>query len=155
LGSEFWELCQLNPDLQLEKNSDGSVVIKTPAGSESSRINSNFTTLLGMWRLQSRSGVAFDSSFGFKLPDGSIKSPNASWIRQDRWDAVPADAKKRFAPIVPDFVVEIRGRDSFAPGCGSQVAGEDAGVSVGGSIACVVARSRDAKCRDLSARERG
>jgi Uma2 family endonuclease len=105
---EFWDFCQLNPDLRAELNSDGSILIMTPVGSDGSRLNFNLATLLGIWRLQDGTGVAFDSSFGFTLPNGAVRSPDASWIKKDRWDALREEDQKKFAPIVPDFVIELK-----------------------------------------------
>lgn len=105
---EFWELCQLNPELRMEKNSDGSVVIMAPTVSDSSRQNSNLATLLGIWRMQDGTGVSFDSSGGFTLPSGSMRSPDASWILNERWEVLPEKDRKKFAPIAPDFVVELK-----------------------------------------------
>jgi Uma2 family endonuclease len=80
-----------------------------PRGSETGNFNIDLSYQLQSWSRQNKHlGIAFDSSTGFKLPDGSDISPDAAWVRRDRWDALTAEEKKKFAPICPDFVVELR-----------------------------------------------
>jgi Uma2 family endonuclease len=79
-----------------------------PTGSETGRRNSDLNFQLKAWSRQNNLGVVFDSSTGFKLPDGSDISPDAAWVRRDRWDALTPEQKEKFAPICPDFVVELR-----------------------------------------------
>jgi Uma2 family endonuclease len=114
-NEEFWELCKLNPELRLEKNCDGSVVIMTPVVSDSSRQNSNIATLLGIWRMRDGTGVSFDSSGGFTLPNGSMRSADASWIKNERWLALTEKDRRKFAPIAPDFVVELKSPSDSIP----------------------------------------
>jgi Uma2 family endonuclease len=79
-----------------------------PTGSETGRSNFNLTTQLGVWSRQEGTGVGFGSNAGFTLPNGAIRSPDASWIKRERWDSLTKQQKEKFAPICPDFVVEIR-----------------------------------------------
>jgi len=79
-----------------------------PTGSETGRRNSDLNFQLKPWSRQNNLGVVFDFSTGFKLPDGSDISPDAAWVRRDRWDALTPEQKEKFAPICPDFVVELR-----------------------------------------------
>jgi len=80
-----------------------------PTGSETGNFNIDLSYQLQSWSRQNKHlGIAFDSSTGFKLPDGTDISPDAAWVRRDRWDALTAEEKKKFAPIFPDFVVELR-----------------------------------------------
>jgi Uma2 family endonuclease len=131
-AEDFWEFCQLNPDLRTELNSDGSIVIMTPVNSDGSRTNSNIATFLGIWRLQDGTGITFDSSFGFTLPSGAVKSPDASWVKKDRWDPLPEEEQKKFAPIVPDFVIELRSpSDSLRKLRAKMVEYLEAGVRLG------------------------
>lgn len=105
----FTKLCQANPDLRLERDAHWRLMVMTPAGSESSHRNAELTFQLGFWsRLQKSLGIAFDSSGGFILPNGAIRSPDASWILRSRWDSLNQDQKRGFAPLCPDFVVELR-----------------------------------------------
>ena len=101
------QICQSNRDLRFERTSNGELVVMSPAGSETGRQNMGLSGQLWLWNRQVRLGVGFDSSAGFKLPNGAIPSPDASWIKQERWDTLNASQKRKFAPICPDFVVEL------------------------------------------------
>lgn len=107
---QFFEFCQLNPDLRIERTAEGDLVIMTPAGSESGRRNFSLALQLGRWCERDGTGIGFDSSAGFWLPNGAERSPDASWIRRERWDALTADQREKFAPLAPDFVIELRSR---------------------------------------------
>lgn len=103
----FWRICQLNRDLRLERTATGKLVVMAPAGSESGGLNARLTTRLGIWAEADATGEYFDSSAGFTLPNGAVRAPDASWIRKERWNALTPEQKKKFAPICPDFVVEL------------------------------------------------
>ena len=103
----FWRLCVANPDLRLERTARGEVIVMAPAGSDSGWRNGKLTMRLGNWAEVDGTGEFFDSSTGYTLPNGAVRSPDASWIARDRWLSLPLAARKRFAPISPDFVVEI------------------------------------------------
>jgi len=105
---QFFQLCIDNRDLRFERTASGGLIIMPPTGSETGRRNSDLNFQLKAWSRQNNLGVVFDSSTGFKLPDGSDISPDAAWVRRDRWDALTAEEKEKFAPICPDFVVELR-----------------------------------------------
>jgi Uma2 family endonuclease len=105
---EFFKFCQLNRDLRIEMTSNGEVIIMPPVGSEGGNRNFKLTTRFGAWVEADGTGVGFDSSTGFKLPNGANRSPDLSWMRRDRWETVPKKQRKAFAPICPDFVVELR-----------------------------------------------
>ncbi|MEG4025445.1 Uma2 family endonuclease [Microcoleus sp. S13C4] len=106
---QFFQLCIDNRDLRFERTASGGLIIMPPTGSETGRRNSDLNYQLQSWSRQNKHlGVAFDSSTGFKLPDGTDISPDAAWIRRDRWDALTPEEKEKFAPICPDFVVELR-----------------------------------------------
>lgn len=104
----FERLCALNPDLRLELKADGTLVVMSPASSDSGRRNAELTAQLRNWNKAAKLGVAFDSSGGFTFPDGSVMAPDASWIRLDRWHGLGPEARRGFARIVPDFVAELR-----------------------------------------------
>jgi len=106
----FWRLCRANPDLRLERTARGELVIMAPASSDSGRRNVSLTSQLWNWNRATGLGEAFDSSSGFTLANGAIRSPDASWIAQDRWDALTQEERERFSPICPDFVVELRSK---------------------------------------------
>jgi Uma2 family endonuclease len=106
---QFFQLCTDNRDFRFERTASGGLIIMPPTGSETGNFNIDLSCQLQSWSRQNKHlGIAFDSSTGFKLPDGSDISPDAAWIRRDRWDALTAEEKKKFAPICPDFVVELR-----------------------------------------------
>lgn len=105
----FWKLCCRNRDLRLERTARGALIVMSPASSGAGRRNSWLTTQLGYWANRDGSGVAFDSSAGFTLPDGAVLAADATWIRKERWDALtPEEQEKGFAHITPDFVAELR-----------------------------------------------
>ncbi|MEG4286461.1 Uma2 family endonuclease [Microcoleus sp. A006_D1] len=106
---QFFQLCQENRDLRFERTSTGELIIMPPASSETGRRNAELSFQVQSWSRQNKHlGIAFDSSTGFKLPDGADISPDAAWIRRDRWEALTPEEKEKFAPICPDFVVELR-----------------------------------------------
>lgn len=105
---EFFEFCQLNRDLRIEMTKEGEMIIMMPTGGEGGNRSYNFTVEFGIWAKANGTGVGFDSSTGFKLPNGAKRSPDLSWIRTGKWEAIPKKQRKKFAPICPDFVVEIR-----------------------------------------------
>ena len=104
----FAQLCRSNPNLRLERTAAGELVAMSPTGSESGHYNVELATDLTLWNRQARLGITFDSSTGFTLPNGAIRSPDAAWIKQSRWDALSPEQKRKFAPICPDFVLELR-----------------------------------------------
>jgi Uma2 family endonuclease len=105
---QFAFLCQENPDLRFELTAQQELVIMPPAGSETGRRNSKLNLRLAIWAETQGTGLTFGSSTGFTLPNGAIRSPEASWIRQERWNALTKEQRVGFAPICPDFVVELR-----------------------------------------------
>jgi|LakMenE01Jun11ns_1017448.scaffolds.fasta_scaffold9936990_1 Uma2 family endonuclease len=107
LNESFEEFVTLNPDLVVEQNANGEIVIMSPTGGESSERNAELTFQLRAWSKQF-GGVTFDSSVIFCLPDGSKRSPDASWISSERWLALPLEDRKKYPPITPDFVIELR-----------------------------------------------
>lgn len=108
---QFFELCQKNRDYRFERTGSGDLLIMPPTGSETGRRNVQVTTQLEIWNRKYKLGVVFDSSTGFKLPNGADRSPDASWIKKERWDALTSEEKETFAPICPDFVVELRSKN--------------------------------------------
>ena len=104
---QFFQLCQNNRDLKFERTATGEVIIMPPTGSETSDRNAELTYQLRAWSRQNQLGKSFDSSGGFKLPNGAERSPDASWVKMERWNALTPIEKERFAPLCPDFVVEL------------------------------------------------
>ncbi len=107
---EFLRFCQANEPLRIERAATGEVEIMPPAFSDTGNRNFNLALQLGIWTEQDGTGLGFDSSAGFTLPNGAMRSPDASWIRRTKWDRLSEDEKASFAPICPDFVVELRSK---------------------------------------------
>lgn len=104
---QFFDLCQDNRDLRFERNTTGDLIIMSPAGGETGNRNGRLTQQLFNWTDVDGTGIAFDSSTGFKLPNGADRSPDAAWIPLERWNALTNEQQKKFLPICPDFVVEL------------------------------------------------
>ena len=104
---QFFQNCQKNSDLRFERSAQGDITIMAPAGSETGMRNSDLNADIVIWNRRKKLGVTFDSSAGFKLPNGADRSPDSSWILKERWDALTPEQRSRFAPICPDFVMEL------------------------------------------------
>ncbi|MBL1175515.1 Uma2 family endonuclease [Pantanalinema sp. GBBB05] len=105
---QFEQICHANRDLKFERTAKGELVIVALTGGETGRRNIKLSARLENWSDQAKLGVAFDSSTGFKLPNGAIRSPDAAWIKQNRWEALTPAERKRIVPLCPDFLVELR-----------------------------------------------
>jgi len=105
---ELMRFCAANDALRVERDANGEILVMTPAGSRTSHINSRITRLLDEWAEQDGRGVAFDSNGGFTLPDGSMRAADAAWVQLTRWDALSAEEQEKYAPLCPDFVIELR-----------------------------------------------
>lgn len=104
---QFFQLCQENENIRLERTAKGELIIMSPAGGETGNRNAGLTAQIWIWNESHKLGKVFDSSTGFKLPNGADRSPDASWVKLERWDALTPEQKKKFPPICPDFVVEL------------------------------------------------
>jgi Uma2 family endonuclease len=105
---QFFDLCQLNRDLRLERTSQGDLVIMPPTGGETGRTNFKLTQVFGNWMDADGTGVGFDSSTGFTLPNGATRSPDLAWVKRSRWEALTPQQREQFPPLCPDFVLELR-----------------------------------------------
>ncbi len=105
---QFFEFCQVNQDLRIERDKFGEISIMPPTGSETGNRSGSIFGELYIWANQDGTGICFDSSTGFKLSTGAERSPDASWMKLERWNALTSEQQQRFAPICPDFVVELR-----------------------------------------------
>jgi Uma2 family endonuclease len=112
-AAQFQRICRDNRDLRLELTSNGDLIIMPPTGSRTGQRNANLTRQLATWAQKDGTGVAFDSSTGFTLPDGAILSPDASWVRCERWDVLTEEEQEGFAPLCPDFVIELRSHSNM------------------------------------------
>ena len=105
---QFYQLCQNNRDLKFERTAKGVLIIMAPVGGESGNREAGLIGSLWFWNEQVQQGVVFSSSAGFKLPNGAVRSPDAAWIKRERWEALTSQQRQKFPPIAPDFVIELR-----------------------------------------------
>ncbi len=105
---QFYEFCRTNPDLRIERNAHGEVIVMSPAFADTGNRNFKIAQQVANWADDDGTGEGFDSSSGFTLPNGATRSPDTSWIQSDRWNRLSPEQKTSFAPIVPDFVIELR-----------------------------------------------
>ncbi|NJL55087.1 Uma2 family endonuclease [bacterium] len=106
--AEFYEFCQAKRNLRIERSASGDVVIRPPAFSDTGNRNIKIAQQLANWADQDVTGLGFDSSSGFTLPNGATRSPDAAWIRLERWNTLTEEEQASFAPICPDFVIELK-----------------------------------------------
>jgi Uma2 family endonuclease len=104
---QFWQLCQDNQDLQFERTATGELIIMPPTGGNTGKRNVKLITQLDLWNSQTGLGEVFDSNTGFTLPNGADRSPDASWVSRERWEALTPEQQEKFIPLCPDFVVEL------------------------------------------------
>jgi Uma2 family endonuclease len=105
---QFFLLAQHNRDLRLERTAEGDLIVMPPTGWQTGDRNAEITMQLRIWAKQDGSGVATDSSTGFKLPNRAERSPDAAWVRRERLAALTPEQKEKFLPLCPDFVLELR-----------------------------------------------
>src|SRR5262249_15007646 len=104
----FWRLCGANPELRLERDANGGLVVMPPASADSGHRNASITAQLWNWNHAMKLGVVFDSSAGFTLANTAIRGPDAAWMTVERWEGLSEAERRRFSHICPDFVVELR-----------------------------------------------
>jgi len=104
---EFFEFCQANRDLRIEQSAEGEIIVMSPAGGYSGFQSLQVASGLNAWALKDGSGVAFDSSTGFRLPNGAMRSPDAAWVELSRLKKLTRREKEQFIPLCPDFVIEV------------------------------------------------
>ena len=105
---QFFQLCQINRDLRLERTAEGDIIIMPPTGAETGSRNFEITRQFGNWARSDGTGVGFDSSTGFKLPNEADRSPDAAWILRSRLAELTLEQKQKFLPLAPDFVIELK-----------------------------------------------
>ncbi|MEY3787986.1 MAG: hypothetical protein RIQ94_918 [Pseudomonadota bacterium] len=108
MNDQFFDFCQVNKELRIERTAQGDCEIMAPTGGSTSWRNSRLITQLSVWADLEGSGVVFESSGGFILPNGAIRSPDVSWVRKTRLLNLTEKQKQRFLPLCPDFVIELR-----------------------------------------------
>ncbi|MEZ2301964.1 MAG: Uma2 family endonuclease [Microcoleus sp.] len=113
---QFQQIAAVNRDLRLERTATGELIVMAPTGSETGNRNLDISGQLWLWNRQTKLGIAFDSSSGFQLPNGADRSPDASWVKLERWQTLTLKEREGFAPLCPDFVVELRSKsDNMEP----------------------------------------
>jgi len=105
---QFYDFCQSNPELRIEMTRKGEIIVMPPTFSETGGKNFNLIAEFAIWAKKDGTGKGFDSSTGFVLPNGAVRSPDLSWIKLERWNALTPKQREKFAHICPDFVVELR-----------------------------------------------
>ena len=105
---QFYQFCLSNPELRIERSALGEITIMPSAFSDTGNRNLKISQQVANWADSDGTGEVFDSSAGFTLPNGATRSPDTSWILAARWNALTDEQKASFAPIVPDFVIELR-----------------------------------------------
>ena len=112
---EFFQFCQMNDTLEFERDSQGNIILMSPTGIFTGGFNSRVTTELGIWNNENQLGEVFDSSTGFTLPNGAVRSPDVAFVLREKWDALPEDELETFGHVCPDFVIEIRSKSDGLP----------------------------------------
>lgn len=105
---QYFALCAINRDLRLERTAEGDLIVMPPTGAETGNRNSNIAVQVGVWTKADSQGAAFDSSTGFKLPNGADRSPDAAWVLRTRLAELTSEQKTKFLPLAPDFVIELK-----------------------------------------------
>ena len=105
---QFYQLCQNNREMKFERSVQGELIVMSPVGGESGNRESDLNADLVIWNRQTKLGYTFSSSTVFKLPNGGDRSPDASWIQRSRWEELTPEQRRKFPPIAPDFVIELR-----------------------------------------------
>lgn len=113
---QYYQLCRNNPDIKFERDREGRLIIVPPTGGNTGRRNADLTTDLSLWNREAKLGIVFDSSTQFRLPNNGARSPDAAWVKMERWEALTEEQQEKFPPICPDFVIELRSpSDRLAP----------------------------------------
>ncbi|HEX7861668.1 MAG TPA: Uma2 family endonuclease [Verrucomicrobiae bacterium] len=107
---EFFEFCQLNHDLRIERSDKGDIIVMAPAGGSSSSRNANLTSQFALWARKDGTGTIFDSSAGFILPNSAVRSPDVAWVLNSRLDELTDEEMDKFLPLCPDFVLKLRSK---------------------------------------------
>lgn len=108
--SQFYQLCQVNPNLLLERSPQGELIIVPAVGGESGNQEANLIGDLIVWNRQTKLGLVFSSQTVFSLPAGGDRAPDAAWVQLERWQALSQEEREGFPPICPDFLIELRSR---------------------------------------------
>jgi Uma2 family endonuclease len=113
---ELFEFCVANKELRIERDQNGKLIVMSSTGGMSGNRNFRVIVLFGQWvSVNEQLGYGFDSSTGFRLPNGSMRAPDAAWVRKERWEKLRLEDKMKFPPLTPDFIIEIRSESDSLP----------------------------------------
>jgi Uma2 family endonuclease len=112
---QFYQLCQVNENWQLERTAKGELIIMPPVGGVSGNREADLNGPIWLWNSQTQLGRVFSSSTIFRLPNGGNRSPDVAWVTNERWDSLTPEEQEKFPPICPDFVIELRSRTDSLP----------------------------------------
>jgi Uma2 family endonuclease len=112
---ELMRFCAENDPLRVERNAQGELIVMSPTGSAGGGVETDVTLEFGIWARQDGRGKVFGSNAGFTLPDGSVRAADCHWVSWPRWNALSRDDQKRFAPICPEFIIEVRSETDRLP----------------------------------------
>ncbi|MCF0063891.1 Uma2 family endonuclease [Dyadobacter chenwenxiniae] len=108
---EFFRFCQMNDTLSFERDKNGNIIFMSPTGSFTGKFNLRIANIIFNWLDRNAvAGELFDSSTGFTLPNSAVRSPDLSWVSKAKWDTLSEDEKEKFAPVCPDFIIEVRSK---------------------------------------------
>lgn len=105
--NQFYQLCRDNPEVKFERNTNGELIVMSPTGGGTGKRNALMIADFVIWNRQTKLGEVFDSSTCFKLPNGANRSPDVSWVKKERWDALSPEQQEKFPEVAPDFVLEL------------------------------------------------
>ncbi|TDB64194.1 Uma2 family endonuclease [Arundinibacter roseus] len=111
----FFDLCQANSELRMERDQHGTIIVMSPTGANTGNYNLGISAKIWLWNEESQLGYTFDSSAGFTLPNSAVRSPDLSWVAKERWERISETERDKFAPLCPDFVVEVRSKTDRLP----------------------------------------
>jgi Uma2 family endonuclease len=112
---ELMRFSSANANLRIERAANGDLIVMTPSGSKTANMNMLIATFLTLWTIEDGRGLAFDSNGGFRLPDGSVLAADAAWVGRKRWDALSDEQQTGYAPLCPEFVIELRSPSDKLP----------------------------------------
>ncbi|GAB3640669.1 Uma2 family endonuclease [Spirosoma arcticum] len=104
---EFYHFCQENPDFKFERDTNGNIISMALTGGDTGRRNTKLTSRLDLWTDDTKAGIVFNSSTGFKLPNGANRSPDVAFVAIDKWNALTPEERIKYPPLCPDFLVEL------------------------------------------------
>lgn len=107
-SDEFFDFCRVNEELSFERDEQGNIVLVASTGTISGYYNNSISAQLYNWNKAKQLGKTFDSNTGFTLPDGSQRSPDASWISNKKWAALNLAERQKFAFVCPEFIIELK-----------------------------------------------